>query len=65
MCSGRNNFRAEETILGELRRRPETITASFGCIDQQWSSRMLAIFGIIYREFCKARLAEMRLVAGY
>jgi len=26
---------------------------------------MLAILGIIYREFCKARLAEMRQVAGY
>jgi hypothetical protein len=26
MCSGRNNFPAEETILGELRRRPETNT---------------------------------------
>jgi hypothetical protein len=39
--------------------------ASLACIDQQWSSIMLATLSIIYREFCKARLAEMRLVAGY
>jgi hypothetical protein len=27
--------------------------------DQQWSSVMSALFNLIYREFCIARLAEM------
>jgi hypothetical protein len=28
--------------------------------DQQWSSIMLAIINLLYREYCKARVAEMR-----
>jgi hypothetical protein len=50
-----------ESCEDALKRSP----ASLSCIDQQWSSVMLAILGIIYREFCKARLAEMRQVAGH
>jgi hypothetical protein len=28
--------------------------------DQQWSSIMWALISILYREYCRARLAEMR-----
>jgi hypothetical protein len=28
---------------------------------RQWSSIMSAIFDLLYREYCRARLAEMRL----
>ena len=64
-CSGRNNFPAEETIWESCEDALKRSPASVGCIDQQWSSVMSAILGIIYREFCKARLAEMCQVDGY
>jgi len=34
--------------------------AQVAIVIKQWSSVMLAILSLIYREFCLARVAEMR-----
>jgi hypothetical protein len=33
---------------------------NLSAIDQRWSCIMLAIITLLYREYCKARVAEMR-----
>jgi hypothetical protein len=54
-------FLAEEAIFRARRRRQETIISNDAmAVVRQWSSIMSAIFNLIYREFCVARLAEMR-----
>jgi hypothetical protein len=65
-CPERNNSLAEEAIFGGLRSRPETIRRS-ACapLIKQRSTVMSAFLTAIYHEFCKARLAEMRQVAGH
>jgi hypothetical protein len=53
-------FRRDETISGTARRRPETNIGHHRGKDQQRSSVMSTFLTLIYREFCRARLAEMR-----
>jgi hypothetical protein len=53
-------FRSNEAISRDQRKAPETVAWKGGYTDQQRSSVMLAILTLIYREFCLARIAEMR-----
>jgi hypothetical protein len=50
---------ADETIFACPRSRPDT-NVSQHCGGQQRSSTMSAIITAIYREYCLARLAEIR-----
>jgi hypothetical protein len=54
-------FLVEEAIFRERRRRREMMVGDYlTALVKHWSSIMSAIFNLIYREFCMARLAEMR-----
>jgi hypothetical protein len=59
-CSHETIRPAEEAIFRGRRRRPEAIHAQDEHRDQQRGSIMPTIFDLIYREYCRARLAEMR-----
>jgi hypothetical protein len=50
----------EETIFALGRRQPEIIAVHGDVADRQWSLIMSALITLIYREYCRARLAEMR-----
>jgi hypothetical protein len=52
-------FLVHETILAGLRKRLETNVGHGAVYDQQSSSIMSAFLTLIYREYCKACLAEM------
>jgi hypothetical protein len=54
------SFLVHETILASLRKRQETNVGHAALHDQQWSSIMSAFLTLIYREYCKACLAEMQ-----
>jgi hypothetical protein len=58
-------FLAEETIFRERRRQPEIGTRQYvETVIKQWSSVMSAFLTLIYREYCRVRLAEMRKLGG-
>jgi hypothetical protein len=42
------------------RSQPDRTAGQHCRIDQQWGSIMYALLSLIYRAYCKARLAEMR-----
>jgi hypothetical protein len=50
----------DEAIFRARRRRPETIPIQASRMIKQRSSVMPTIFDLLYREYCRARLAEMR-----
>jgi hypothetical protein len=56
----RNNSPTYEASFLRTRKRPETIANQACRIDQRRGSIMPAIFDLLYREYCRARLAEMR-----
>lgn len=58
--SDETSFLVHETILARLRKRQETNVGHAAANDQQWSSIMSALLTLIYREYCKACLAEMK-----
>jgi hypothetical protein len=51
--------RIDETVFSAWRRQPETGQWS-DAYAKQWSSVMWDIINILYREYCLARLTEMR-----
>jgi hypothetical protein len=56
----RNYSPPDEASFLRARKRPETIANQACGIDQNDGSIMPAIFDLLYREYCRARLAEMR-----
>jgi hypothetical protein len=58
--SKETSFLVDETILASLRKRQETNVGHDAVNDEQWSSIMSAFLTLIYREYCKACLAEMQ-----
>jgi hypothetical protein len=42
------------------RSQPDKAAGQHRLIDQQWGSIMYALLSLIYRAYCRARLAEMR-----
>jgi hypothetical protein len=60
----RNQFLVYETRFTLRRSQPETVGAA-ACRDgQQWSSIMSVIISLIYRAYCRARLAEIHKIGG-
>ena len=45
---------------GDGEERRKWVTIKMAGVIKQWSSVMLAFFTMLYREYCRARLAEMR-----
>jgi hypothetical protein len=57
---GETTLSADEVILRERRRQPEMSNDQDNSVIKRRSSIMLAFFTMLYREYCRARLAEMR-----
>jgi hypothetical protein len=57
--SDETNFFASEAIFGSRENGRKRTPVRIGGNDQQWSSIMSALLTLIYREYCRARLAEM------
>jgi hypothetical protein len=60
----RNLFLTHETRFGRPRHLPETVWDARFRRDRQRSLNMSAIISLIYREYCRARLAEIQKLAG-
>jgi hypothetical protein len=64
-CPERNNSLAEEAILADREVVLKRIADHLALHRSTTEYVMSAFLTAIYHQFCKARLAEMRQVAGY